>query len=84
MKNALRGLGVASLLALGSAGFAQADPVTMMQGYTACNTQYSACLASSDYALATTPAEGMSKMQMNAMHAQECWKMLLACNSAVR
>ncbi|GIL00345.1 MAG: hypothetical protein BroJett030_02440 [Alphaproteobacteria bacterium] len=84
MKTMIRGLGVASLLALGSAGLAQADPMTMMQGYAACSTEYSSCLAAADYALASSPSEGMSKMQMNAQHAQQCFAAWQACASAVR
>lgn len=84
MKNVLRGLGVASLLAFGTAGAAHADPMMMMQGYTACNTSYSQCLASSDYTLASTPQEGMSKIQMNAMHARECASALQACYASVK
>lgn len=84
MKNVIRGLGVASLLALGSASFAHADPMMMMQGYAACNTSYMQCLGASDYALATTPQEGMSKIQMNMSHAQQCAAALQACYASVK
>ncbi|MCG6857670.1 MAG: hypothetical protein LJE67_06345 [Salaquimonas sp.] len=83
MKSVIKGLGLASLLALGSAGIANADPMMMMQSYAACNTQYSQCLAASDYAIATTPTEGMSKFQMNMSHAQQCASALQACYSSV-
>ncbi|MEC9343915.1 MAG: hypothetical protein VYD64_08715 [Pseudomonadota bacterium] len=84
MKSVITGLGLASLLALGSAGVANADPMSMMQGMADCNTGYSQCLAAGDYSFAATPAEGMSKIQMNAMHAQECASALQACYSSVQ
>ncbi len=84
MKSVITGLGLASLLAIGSAGIANADPMTMATGWVACNTQYGQCLAASDYTLAMTPAEGMSKLQMNSMHAQECASALQACYSSVQ
>ena len=43
---------------------AQADAMTMMQGYTACNESYGQCLKDgTDTAIAATPAEGVAKMQ---------------------
>lgn len=84
MKSAIAGLGLASLLALGSAGLANADPMTMMQGFANCNTQYGQCLAAADYKPAMTPAEGMSKFQMNMSHAEQCASALQACYSGVK
>lgn len=84
MKNFIRGLGVASILALGSAGVANADAMSMMQGYAACNTGYMQCLGASDMTMASTPNEGVEKMRMNMSHAQQCASALQACYSAVQ
>ena len=84
MKSVITGLGLASLLAIGSAGIANADPMTMATGMAACNTAYGQCLAASDYTIAMTPAEGLAKLQMNASHAQECASALQACYSSVK
>jgi len=84
MKNLIRGLGVASLLALGTAGVANADPMSMATSWVACNTGYAQCLAAADMTLAMSPAEGMAKLQANTAHAQACAAQAQACYSAVQ
>jgi len=84
MKSVITGLGMASLLALGSAGIANAQDMMMVaQTYASCNTQYGQCLAASDYTMAMSPQEGMSKIQMNAQHAVDCANALQACYSSM-
>lgn len=72
-------LGVAA-----AASVANADPMTMMQGFTACNTSYSQCVAAADMSIAPTPAAGLEKIKMNMMHGSECGKALQACYATVR
>ncbi|MCB1463911.1 MAG: hypothetical protein KDJ90_16180 [Nitratireductor sp.] len=83
MKSVLKGLGVASVLAL-SAGAAHADPMMMAQSYAACNTQYGQCLAAADYTIASTPEAGLAKLSANSMHATECASALQACYASVK
>ncbi|MEZ5792044.1 MAG: hypothetical protein R3D34_15130 [Nitratireductor sp.] len=84
MKNLIKGLGVAALIAAGSFSYAQADAKMMMEGAAACNTSYSQCLMSSDMKIASTPQEGMDKIKMNMMHSQECGAALRACYSSLK
>ncbi|MFZ1814209.1 MAG: hypothetical protein WBO55_05895 [Rhizobiaceae bacterium] len=85
MKNFVKGLGVAALLAAGSAGFAQAgDMKMMMDGAAACNSSYAQCVSASDMTMASTPSEGMNKMKMNMMHGQECGAALRACYGSLK
>jgi len=72
-------LGVAA-----AASVANADPMTMMQGFTACNTGYAQCVAAADMSIAPTPAAGLEKIKMNMMHGGECGKALQACYATVR
>ncbi|MCB1429988.1 MAG: hypothetical protein KDJ66_12825 [Nitratireductor sp.] len=76
MKSIITGLGMASLLALGSAGAANAASMSMAAD---CNTAYAACVAASDTSMAATPQDAMSKFQMNTMHVTECNTALQAC-----
>ncbi|MEZ5800975.1 MAG: hypothetical protein R3D29_11585 [Nitratireductor sp.] len=48
MKNLIKGLGVAALLAAGSFSYAQADAKMMMEGAAFLQHSYSQCLMSSD------------------------------------
>lgn len=86
MKNMIKGLGVAALLTFGAAEMAAAqDAMGMMQAYGACNQQYQACLSGgTDTMMASTPQEGMSKIQMNAQNAQGCASALQACYGSVQ
>ncbi|MEZ5872663.1 MAG: hypothetical protein R3D32_12645 [Nitratireductor sp.] len=85
MTNLIKGLGVATLIAAGSFGIAQAgDMKMMMEGAAACNTSYSQCLSGSDMSIASTPQAGMDKIKMNMMHSQECGAALRACYSSLK
>jgi hypothetical protein len=76
----------AAAMAMGAAvSFAQADAMTMMQGWAACNETYGQCLRDgTDTTLATTPAEGMAKLQSNAANSSACNQALMACYSSVK
>ncbi len=67
-----------------AASVANADPMMMMQGYAACNTGYSQCVAAADMSIASTPAAGLEKIKMNMMHGSECGKALQACYASVK
>lgn len=85
MKNVIKGLGVAAILTFGATEMAAADAASMMQGYGACNSEYQACLSGgTDATLASTPQEGMSKMEMNAQNAMGCAQALQACYGSVQ
>ena len=85
MKNAILALGATSLLSVLSAGVAAADPMSMMNGFAACNTTYGQCIKDgTDMMMAATPQEGMSKIQMNMSHAHDCASQLQACYAAVK
>ena len=55
----------AATMTVGAAvSVAQADAMTMMQSYTACNTTYAQCVKDgTDMTMAATPAEGAAKIQ---------------------
>jgi hypothetical protein len=84
MKNLFKGIAAASLMTLGTAGFAQADMMSMMQGMAACNTAYGQCMASADMMLASSPQEGVAKMQSNMSHAMSCGEQLRACYASAK
>ncbi|MCB1429722.1 MAG: hypothetical protein KDJ48_12345 [Nitratireductor sp.] len=84
MTKMIKGLGVATLIAAGSFGYAHADAKMMMEGAAACNSSYSQCLSGSDMSIASTPQAGMEKIKMNMMHAQECGAALRACYSGLK
>lgn len=79
MKNIIKGLGVAAIVSLGAAGAALADGHTPMDKAMSCNAQYNACMGSMDTMLASTPEEGMMKLQSNADIAAQCNQALWAC-----
>ncbi|MCU0789859.1 MAG: hypothetical protein MUE79_02205 [Nitratireductor sp.] len=76
----------AAAMAMGAAtSFAQADPMTMMQGWAACNETYAQCLRDgTDATIAATPAEGMAKMQANMSNGAACNQALMACYASAR
>jgi len=76
----------AAAFAFGAAAtVAQADMKTMMDGYAACNASYAQCLkGASDMTMASTPAEGMAKMEMNMKNNMACGEQLRACFSSVQ
>jgi hypothetical protein len=76
----------AATMTVGAAvSVAQADAMTMMQGYTACNESYGQCLKDgTDTAIAATPAEGVAKMQSNMQNTMACGEALRACYAAVK
>ena len=85
MTNAIRALGIASIMSLAMSGTALAgDPKMMAEAWVACNSSYAQCLQGSDMAIASTPQEGAEKVKMNMMHANECAAQLRACYSAVQ
>jgi hypothetical protein len=79
------GMALAGFLALSMTGIAQAqsDPMSMFQCNTSCSTNWSQCLfGGTDVMLATTPQEGMNKMQMNSQNAMTCAEQARACYSS--
>lgn len=84
MKNAIAGLGLASVLALGSAGMANAQEMMHKMTFLDCNMQYGQCLAGADYTPAMTPAEGVAKTNANAGHLQQCGNALEACYASLK
>lgn len=76
----------AATMTVGAAvSVAQADAMTMMQGYAACNKSYGQCLRDgTDTALATTPAEGAAKLQSNMQNSMACGEALRACYASVK
>jgi hypothetical protein len=86
MTNAIRALGIASLMSMLAAGAASAgDPKMMAEAYTACNSSYMQCVQhGSDMTMAATPQAGAEKIKMNMMHANECAAALRACYGGVK
>ena len=77
------GLALAGFLSMGLFATANAqDPMSSMQCSASCNTGYAQCLQGMDPTMASTPTEGMSKMQMNADMATSCGQQAMACNQA--
>ncbi len=83
MKKFAAGISTAALIALGTAGAAVADghiAMSPMDKAMACNTAYQACLSGgTDMMMASSPAEGMSKMQMNMQTSMMCGQQLMQC-----
>lgn len=76
---------VATAALLAASATAHADMTSMAQGWTACNTQYQACVkGGTDMAMASTPAEGMAKMQSNMQNGMSCGQALQACYASVK
>ena len=84
MKKLATGLGIASLISLGAAGYAIAQsPMDMMQCTASCNQNWNACLTGgTSMTMASTPQEGMDKMTMNAQNATACGQQVQACYSS--
>ena len=76
----------AAAMAMGAAvSFAQADAMTMMQGWAACNEAHGQCLrAGISTTIASTPAEGMATLQSNAANTAACNQALMACYGSVQ
>jgi hypothetical protein len=76
----------AATMTVGAAvSVAQADAMTMMQGYTACNNSYAQCVKDgTDMTMAMTPAEGAAKMQSNMQNTMACGEALRACYASVK
>ena len=75
----------ALLTATAASTVAHADAASMMQGYAACNTQYQQCVAgATDMTMASTPQEGLAKMQSNMANGMACGQALQACYMSVR
>ena len=81
MNKMIKGLGVAALVSFGAAGAALADGHTAMDRAMQCNAEYNACLASMDTMLASTPEEGVMKLQSNADIAAQCNQAAWACHT---
>lgn len=83
MRKFAAALGFAGLLAVGGVSTASADVASMMQCTAACNTSWGQCLTSStDTMIASTPQEGMNKMQQNSANAASCAQQAQACYSS--
>lgn len=81
MKTMIKGLGIAALISFGATGAALADGHTPVEKAMQCNAQYSACLASMDTMMASTPSEGVAKMMSNAEVAAACNMAAMACHA---
>lgn len=75
----------ALIAASATATVARADMASMMSGYAACNTQYNQCVTSgTDMTIASTPAEGLAKIQANSANGVSCGQALQACYASVK
>lgn len=82
MKKIVAALGVAGLVTAGGISVASAQNPVMnaMQCTASCNTSYGQCLSGgTDAMIATSPQEGVSKMQANAQNTMSCNQMVRAC-----
>ncbi|MGI9402473.1 MAG: hypothetical protein ACR2O0_14555 [Rhizobiaceae bacterium] len=82
MKKFVAALGVAGLVTAGGISVASAQNAAMnaMQCTSACNSSYGQCLTGgTDAMIATSPEEGMSKMQANTQNTMSCNQMVRQC-----